>query len=212
MESVEKEIQLLKKQLTNLEGVKIDVTGLKLMLDKLVRLIEQQPVTDKENVNKIIKDDDTVKQDALDRIIFESVSVSRRLQKGIVFLSSVKFFQNQAIPTYSTVVEFESDDIVGDSDKAFERIADYLSALSNIDRIRIICALAERDRSVKEIQKLSGKRGGSLYHHLNALIKQNIIEKVGNNYGLTENGREIMVIMGLINQQAIFLEKRESSI
>ncbi|WEU40046.1 MAG: winged helix-turn-helix domain-containing protein [Candidatus Odinarchaeum yellowstonii] len=210
MESVEKEIQSLKKQLTSLEGVKIDVTGLRLMLDKLVTLIEQQPIADKESINKIIKDDESVKQDALDRIIFESVSVSRRLQKGVVFLSSVKFFQNQAIPMYSTVVEFDGEDIVGDNEKTFERIADYLSALSNIDRIRILCALAERDRSAKEIQELSGKRGGSLYHHLNALIKQNLIEKIGNNYSLTENGREIMVIIGLINQQAIFLERSGS--
>ncbi len=212
MESVEREIQLLKKQLTSLEGVKIDVTGLRLMLDRVVRLLEQQPNTDKEALTTVIKDSETVKQDALDRIIFESVSVSRRLQKGVVFLSSVKFFQNQAIPMYTTVVEFDDENIVGDNEKAFERIANYLSALSNIDRIRILCALAERDRSAKEIQKLSGKKGGSLYHHLNALIKQNLIEKVGNNYSLTENGREIMVIMGLINQQAIFLERLESNL
>ncbi|MEM2108879.1 MAG: winged helix-turn-helix domain-containing protein [Candidatus Odinarchaeota archaeon] len=212
MESVEKEIQTLKKQLTNLEGVKIDVTGLRLMLDKIVRLIEQQPSSEKDSLTPIIKDKESVKQDALDRIIFESVSASRRIQKGIVFLSSVRFFQNQAIPMHSMVMEFDTEDIIGDSDRSFERIANYLSALSNVDRIRILCSLAERDRSAKEIQQLSGKKGGSLYHHINALVEQNLVEKVGNNYGLTENGREILTIMGLINQQAVFLERIASNV
>lgn len=207
METVEKEIQTLKKQLTNLEGVKIDVTGLRLMLDKIIKLIEQTPVSDKEELNTIIKDKETIKQDALDRVIFESVSVSRKIQRGIVFLSSTRFFQNQAIPLHNLVMEFDSDNIIEDGNQSFSRVANYLAALSNVDRIRLLSALAERDRSSKELQILSGKRGGSLYHHLNALAEQNLIKKVGNNYGLTENGREIMIIMGLINQQALFLER-----
>ena len=207
METIEKEIQVLRRQLTDLEGVKIDVTGLRLMLDKVVKLLEETPSTDNENLANLVRDTDTIKHNTLDRIIYETVAASRKIESGIVFLSSAKFTQNQAIPVHNQVFEFNSDFILKNDEETFGRVSDYLGALSSIERIKILTALSERDRSSKEMQKITGKRGGSLYHHLNELAKQNLIRKIGNNYSLTENGKEIMIILGLMNQQAIFLEK-----
>ncbi|MHA1410423.1 MAG: ArsR/SmtB family transcription factor [Candidatus Odinarchaeia archaeon] len=207
METIEKEIQVLKKQLSDLEGVKIDVTGLRLTLDKVVRLLEESPSGERESITSIIRDSETVKHNALDKIIYETVSASRKIEKGLVVLSSVKFIQNQAVPIHTQILEFNSDKIIEPDDNSLKRISKYLSALSNPERIKILTSLSERDRSSKEIQKITGKKGGSLYHHLKELTEQNLIRKIGNNYGLTENGKEIMIILGLINQQAIFLEK-----
>jgi DNA-binding transcriptional ArsR family regulator len=209
METIEKEIQVLKRQLTDLEGVKIDVTGLRLMLDKVVKLLEETPSTaERENLTDIVRDSETVKHSSLDRIIYETVATSRKIEKGVIFLSSAKFIQNQAVPLHNQVFEFNENLILDNSQNTYERVSNYLSALSNTDRIKILTALAERDRSSKEIQVLTGKKGGSLYHHLNELSEENLIKKIGNNYGLTENGKEIMIILGLINQQALFIEKK----
>ncbi|MHA1754169.1 MAG: ArsR/SmtB family transcription factor [Candidatus Odinarchaeia archaeon] len=211
METIEKEIYSLKKQLTNLEGVKIDVTGLKLMIDKVLKLLQESPPEKTEAISSSLKDEELIINESLDRVIFETVSTSRKIKSGVVFLSSAKFVANQAIPVHNQVIKFDSYNIIEDDEETAIRVSNYLSALSNVKRIKILAALAERDRSSKEIQELTGKKGGSLYHHLNELLSQKLIQKIGNNYGLTENGKEILIILGLINQQTKFLEEQEKA-
>ncbi|MFX1598597.1 MAG: ArsR family transcriptional regulator [Promethearchaeota archaeon] len=100
--------------------------------------------------------------------------------------------------------------VEGNIDDTFNKLSSLIQTMSSVERLKMLLYLGERDRSVKEIQKIIGKKGGSLYHHINALMNEGLILKIGSNYGLSEQGREALILLGLMAQEAMFLSSFNS--
>lgn len=85
-----------------------------------------------------------------------------------------------------------------------EKIVRFISPLTNENRIRILKLLLKGPKSVSEISKAVGLKGGELYHHLKELIHSGYIRVVSRGiYSLTMKG-EIALIM--ISGMAHWLE------
>ncbi len=86
------------------------------------------------------------------------------------------------------------------------RIANLLSPFSNEQRILILKALIEKDRSSSELSRTTDLEGGQLYHHLKELALAEYIEqKERGIYTLTEKGQ--MALLTVLSM-ACTLEKR----
>lgn len=212
MESVRHEISKLRNKIAELEGVSLDVKGIKLQLDKIGDMLLQTPQPD---VPAIRVDPDIAKTRALEKMMVEAISASRNTKSGLIFLVATEYKRNQPIIVHSQSYDYKDNllspgNVKNDTDQTFSRLSSFIQTMSNVERLKMLLYLGERDRSVKEIQKIIGKKGGSLYHHINALTDEGLILKIGSNYGLSEQGREALILLGLMAQEAMFLSSFNS--
>lgn len=212
MESVKHEISKLRNKVAELEGVSLDVKGIKLQLDKIGDMLLQ---TQQPEVPVLRVDPDVAKTRALEKMMVEAISAARNTKSGLIFLVATEYKRNQPLIVHSQSYDYNDnlltqEDTQDNADDAFNRLSNFIQTMSNIERLKMLVHLGERDRSVKEIQKIVRKKGGSLYHHINALIKEGLILKIGSNYALSEQGREALILLGLLAQEAMFLSSFRS--
>ncbi|GEM_PF-6298179 len=70
-----------------------------------------------------------------------------------------------------------------------ERLAELFSSLSTPGRIRVLLALEKSPRRFKELEVLSGLRGGSLKTSLKKFIELGLITQTMGIYRITPKGR-----------------------
>jgi len=80
-----------------------------------------------------------------------------------------------------------------------ERVAKLVAPLSSRQRVAILKALIEGPKTPSELSRITGMRGGELYHHLKELIRSGYVEARGRGvYALTFKGEAVFsVVAGL---------------
>ncbi|MFX1598598.1 MAG: hypothetical protein ACFFC5_06000, partial [Promethearchaeota archaeon] len=92
MESVRHEISKLRNKIAELEGVSLDVKGIKLQLDKIGDMLLQTPQPD---LSAMRVDPDIAKTRALEKMMVEAISASRNTKSGLIFLVATEYKGNQ---------------------------------------------------------------------------------------------------------------------
>lgn len=212
MEAVKHEISKLRNKIAELEGVSLDVKGIKLQLDKIGDMLLQ---TQQPDVSVFRVDPDIAKTRALEKMMVEAISASRTTKSGLIFLVATEYKRNQPLIAHSQSYDYNDSTLThgnarGYADDTFSKLSNFIQTMSSIERLKMLVHLGERDRSVKEIRRIIRKKGGSLYHHINALMKEGLILKIGSNYALSEQGREALILLGLLAQEAMFLSSFKS--
>ncbi|MHA1237703.1 MAG: ArsR family transcriptional regulator [Candidatus Odinarchaeia archaeon] len=204
MDEVELEIAKLRNKINMLEELSFDVKSLKVQLEKLnTSILQIQSKTLNEPITLPL-DKESIKNQALENMMFDAFKASRNIKKGLIFLIHSTYEHNNALIKYTQVYEHNGKILSSINSEDMKELSNFLQALGSKERIKILSLLEEGDKSVKEIKAEVGRDGGALYHHINALVENKLITKRGNNYTLTHRGREIIIMLGLISQQSKF--------